>query len=241
MSQYTTTIKRLIENDFNFGLNQYPIFSENYRGVLNAKILEEYFFREIGYDMPEMFANRLRHRLNMIMPKYNEMYKLAQIKFDPLIDTIRKEEQKRDSKSKNKVQQTSEAAANSTSGTTGEITSKSTNGGNSLSVSSDTPANLITRANLDADFYANNAVRSENSDNSEGSSKSRDNTETKSFSDSVNKTDGSGESTEQFIISVSGLSGARSQTALLVEYRDSLINIDQMVISELSDLFMGVW
>ena len=39
MAKYTTTIKTLIDNNFHFALDDYPIFEENYRTVLNQKIL----------------------------------------------------------------------------------------------------------------------------------------------------------------------------------------------------------
>lgn len=38
-----------------------------------------------------------------------------------------------------------------------------------------------------------------------------------------------------------GASGSRSFTELLIQYRDSLINIDMMIIKDLSDLFMKVF
>ena len=39
MSKYTITIKNLIDNEFDFGLTDYPIFNESYRSILNQKIL----------------------------------------------------------------------------------------------------------------------------------------------------------------------------------------------------------
>ena len=38
-----------------------------------------------------------------------------------------------------------------------------------------------------------------------------------------------------------GLSGSKSRTQLNLEYRQSLINIDKMVIEELKDLFMLIY
>ena len=35
MSKYTTTIKTLIDNNFDFKMTSYPIFDENYRETLN--------------------------------------------------------------------------------------------------------------------------------------------------------------------------------------------------------------
>ena len=48
-------------------------------------------------------------------------------------------------------------------------------------------------------------------------------------------------STDQYIEHIYGKSAGRSYSNLLEEYRNTLLNIDMMVINELSDLFMGLW
>ena len=40
MAHYTITIQTLINNGFDFKLDNYPIFDENYRETLNNKILK---------------------------------------------------------------------------------------------------------------------------------------------------------------------------------------------------------
>lgn len=47
--------------------------------------------------------------------------------------------------------------------------------------------------------------------------------------------------TEQYLQRVSGKSGGMSYSAMLMEFRDTFINIDEMIIEELSDLFFGLW
>ena len=49
------------------------------------------------------------------------------------------------------------------------------------------------------------------------------------------------DTTEDYLEHVKGKSGGVSFSKLLEEYRAILINIDMMVINELSDLFMGLW
>ena len=75
MSRYTTTIKTLIDNDFDFGLDSYPIFNETYRTILNNKILNHYYMREIGFETAGLFKFYLNNKLNEIMPYYNILYK----------------------------------------------------------------------------------------------------------------------------------------------------------------------
>lgn len=47
--------------------------------------------------------------------------------------------------------------------------------------------------------------------------------------------------TEEYLQKVSGKSGGMTYSAMLIEYRETFINIDEMVIEELSDLFFGLW
>ena len=55
MAHYTITIRSLIQNNFDFGLNEYPIFNETYRNTLNTHILNYYYENEIGFETAELF------------------------------------------------------------------------------------------------------------------------------------------------------------------------------------------
>ena len=74
MSKYTTTIKTLIDNNFDFQMTSYPIFDENYRETLNQKILYHYYENEIGFETASLFRFYLNNKLNEIMPYYNQLY-----------------------------------------------------------------------------------------------------------------------------------------------------------------------
>lgn len=78
MAKYTTTIKTLIDNNFHFALDSYPIFDENYRTVLNQKILDHYYIHEIGFETAELFNFFLKTKMNEIMPLYNVLYQEQQ-------------------------------------------------------------------------------------------------------------------------------------------------------------------
>lgn len=78
MAKYTTTIKTLIDNNFHFDLDSYPIFDENYRTVLNQKILNHYYVHEIGFETAELFNFFLSTKMNEIMPLYNILYQEQQ-------------------------------------------------------------------------------------------------------------------------------------------------------------------
>ena len=107
MSKYTTEIRYILENlaglDASVGYNSikdvitaarpkffdfdYPIFDENYRPVLETKILKHFYTREIGAESVGLFKLYLDTKLNEIMPYYNQLYNSELLKFDPFIDT----------------------------------------------------------------------------------------------------------------------------------------------------------
>lgn len=68
---------------FNF---DWPIFDEAYRLGLEEKILRHYYTREIGEETVGLWKLRLEDRLNLIMPKYNQLYESAKLEFNPFYD-----------------------------------------------------------------------------------------------------------------------------------------------------------
>lgn len=84
MAVYTTTIRHLVDVGFPI-FNNYPIFDESYRAVLNQKITDHYYFNEIGLETPAQFAHFLKARMNEIMPYYNQLYVSEKIEFDPMV------------------------------------------------------------------------------------------------------------------------------------------------------------
>lgn len=84
MSRYTIELRYLIEGNYDLGLKDYPIFDESYREQLNNKIIQHYYFREIGFETEALFKNRLNQKMNEIMPYYNQMYESSKLKIDPL-------------------------------------------------------------------------------------------------------------------------------------------------------------
>lgn len=98
MSKYTTQLRWIVEQVGSglpvpegqgfadavyhyIGLDKYPIFDETYRHGLNDKIIEHFYFREIGFETAAQFAFYLRRTMNEIMPKFNKMYQ-AQLTID---------------------------------------------------------------------------------------------------------------------------------------------------------------
>lgn len=102
MSKYTTQLRWVIEQAENdahgtydpgvyteasykkIGLSAYPIFDEKYRSQLNNKIIDHFYFREIGMETVGNFAWFLRRKMNEIMPYYNQLYESVDLVTEPV-------------------------------------------------------------------------------------------------------------------------------------------------------------
>ena len=140
MAKYTITIKSLLDNNFDFKMDTYPIFDENYRETLNQNILYHYYENEIGFETAPLFRFYLNQKLNEIMPYYNELYKVQK----KLIE---------DNLLLNNVNLTEELQGSNTTQTSSE--SHSTNNGKNLF--QDTPQGNVSSQDIDdSNVYATN-------------------------------------------------------------------------------------
>ena len=64
MSVFTIDLRRLLGTGFDIGLRDYPIWDEDYRGILNQKLIDHYFMYEIGAETPELFKFYLNRTMN---------------------------------------------------------------------------------------------------------------------------------------------------------------------------------
>lgn len=84
MATYTMELWEVLDLQKDIGLNHYPIFDEEYRECLNHKIIQHFWTREIGFESIPLFTQKLRAKMNEIMPFWNQQYKASQVQFDPL-------------------------------------------------------------------------------------------------------------------------------------------------------------
>lgn len=179
MSKYTTELRYLIENDFDIGLKNYPIFDENYRELLNQKIINHYYFREIGMETAELFKRYLNTTMNEIMPYYNQLYKSELLEFNPFYNvdktivsdknnnsvsdfignTTGKNQQNADTENTqtNNGKQQTTTAATSVGESLGNSKGSGKTTNKSKRVSSDTPQGFLSINTIDSETYASAA------------------------------------------------------------------------------------
>lgn len=259
MATYTIIFGELIEFRGKDFLNKYPLFSEGHREHLNSLIVDHYYNREIAHETPEMFFPAFRVHMARTMPVFNKMYEAELIEFNPLVTT------KLETRGESEMESSTSSSNEATSISESESTAKSSNEATSiaqntqeeetatetassgLTVGYQFPQNRLA-GNKD---YASSASDSDNDATVAGNSSSSTNenrTDTGSSDDTAEtianrtdtgSTDGTAETIGKTLSSTVGYQGVPSE--LISAFRANLISVDDMVLSSLEPLFMGIW
>ena len=210
MAKYTITIKTLIDNNFDFQLNEYPIFDENYRETLNKNILYHYYENEIGFETAPLFRFYLKQKLSEIMPYYNELYKAQKTVLNNLL---------------NNVNITETFNRDTTSNTTSQSNSVNNGINNSKNLFLDTPQGNEYKGEMEDTNYATNVTFNKNNINN-------------TINDTSNV---NGTGLENYVKTIIGNNGGKYNIDILNDIKNKLMNIDLMIINDLSDLFMQIF
>lgn len=229
----------------------YPIFDETYRAVLETKILKHYYTREIGEETYGLWKLRLDTKMNEIMPYYNQLYKSTLLEFNPLYDVdinrthnaTRKGTEILNGNVDTNGQVITSTNANNTTTSDNNTDQTGTNG--NTDKYSATPQGGLD--GLAQDKYLTNARMITGNDtlNSKTHSTTDDmidsTTDTSTNTTTATKNNTTINNTEDYLESVKGKQGTQSYASMILEFRETFLNIDMMVINDLSDLFMNIW
>lgn len=243
MSRYTITVHELIQNNFDFGLNEYPIFDENYREVLNTAILDFYRFKEICYSNPIRWRYELQARMNRIMRnKYNKLYESKMIEFNPLynIEIIETFQRELNNETVNQTNGTSNNTSN------GNNVSKSVADnqtlGENMSVSAQYPTEQMLANQLNGTGYVDGSgkITQKGSDNT-----TTDNTATFDSIDNAtygNESNGQSKDNENYVKKTVGSSAGLPFSKAMIQLKEYIdkFQLDEQVIDELADLFITI-
>lgn len=239
--------------------SNFVIFDESYREKLVSKVLKHYYLREIGTETVGVWMLWMNTKFEEIMPYYNQLYESAKLKFEPFYDVDYTRSSQRDvtetehGSYENKGQTQSDGSSTDTGKTgntrTGKTTEVGSTGGTSKDLYSDTPQGALT--GVESETYLTNARKITESGNSNtdvdetvtdaGTSEVKG-VNSQTVNSTLNNTNAkSGTKGDAFSEDVRGKMGGGSYSKMLIEYRDTFINIDMQVIDEFKDLFFGLW
>lgn len=234
-------------------------FDEEYRAPLCKKILKHFYLREIGFETVGEWLFYLNTTMEEIIPYYNQLYESELLKFNPLDDTDVTTTRKIDTSGQDK--QTDDRTTNSTRtddltrienrNTTDTRTDNLTNStdGTNIDLFHDTPQGNIGSIG-DTDYLTNlRKITTNDTNTSTGTQEIKgtgdvtvDNTGTQS-NETTDNFSGKREytNTDDYLETVTGKRGGQSFSKLMTEFRETMLNIDMMVIKEFESCFMGIW
>lgn len=224
-------VDEIVENSRRKIFGNYPIFDEQYRPILERKILKHFYMREIGFETVGLFKMKLNNKMNEIMPYYNKLYESELFEYDPLEDTnIKTERDRNGTRVENEGRKNVRSEENSSTNN-----NKNVNDINRWELNNETPQGALT--DVTSGRYLTDAINTQTNDveTSEGSASNIGNTET---NDDRNK---NVSDIEDYIETIKGKRGTKSYPQLIEEYRKSILNIDMQIIDELKTLFFLLW
>lgn len=227
-SIFTVELGSLVSNGFDLGLHDYPIFDEAYREPLNGKIIEHYWFREIGLETPGLFKRFLNRKMNEIMPYYNQLYESTLKKFDPYVNYDLHTTGTTNSDHKEQRN----TAHNETVSTDAKSTTDSSTDGTSRTLVSQTPQMQLSGH----EDYASNITDTASNTTAKGGG-TQTSTANTTLDDLMSM---NAQNMDEYVTKVSGLTGITNSNALM-QFRETFINTDMLVIDELQELFMGIY
>ena len=232
MANYTMEVRKVIEF---YGRDEVESWFKDYKledylteeqiaSIVNAgiwnknklakKIVDHYYMREIGFETPGLFANRVKARMQEIMEDYLPVIYSNSIQFDPLVNVDFTETFQREIESESQNNGTSNSSSNSNS--------------SGLNVNSDTPQGQISKSEILQGKYASNTSASETGSEVQDTTSTQNNGTANQLENYTKKTKGN-----------SGVSATAQ--ALIKQYRDIIRAVDREIIEELNDMFMGIF
>lgn len=222
----------LIPNLFPIDYDFY-VDDEQAKADFEAKFIEHYYYREIGFETPFMFTQRLHSLLKLRMPYWKQLYEteLESKKISFMLNKDLKETFIREIDSENQTSGSNTTQQNSTSTNT-----ISQNGTSSNNHEESTIRDGVAVSSLSEGYLT--GVSSDNSTTSStGNTNSSDDIKT----NGTLTQSGNEKSVEKTELLSQGNIGIVSSAQLLKDWRDVLINMDEIIIKECEKLFMKIY
>ena len=227
----------------------YPVITETPKEELETKIIRHYYMREIGCETYGQWKFFLENKMNEIMPYYNELYKSASLEFNPFEDVNYSKQhyghEDGNSNSTNEYYNKNVRTNNTSDKTIYNSEDNLVRDDTHWEYYSDTPQGSVSRIDIDGNNYLTNATKNTANDTDTTTYSGNDELKkTGTITDDGNdyRTINTGYGTnDNYTDTIKGKMSAESYSSRLLEYRKTILNIDMMVIDELSDLFMNIY
>ena len=214
MSRYTIELRDIENCTCYLFPKGFPFYTDNEELRLNfiQKFYDEYMFREIGFETVERFKRSLLGKLNKIIPYYTQLYN-TELESKNINFMLNKDLIETFERELTGISEINSIATTNSNGTSSA---------NSNDIMYDTPNSRID----DITKYPTQGSQGEN------------NATSTSNASSTNNQTGENTQSEKTSLISKGNIGITSSAQLLKEWREVIINIDELILNDLEDLFL---
>lgn len=246
-SLLTAELRDIVESGVDVWAFDYPSYYQGEeKAAFEQKVLDHFWTRQIGAETVGRFLHFFRRTVREIMPLYIQRYESVELMKDPEIKPLENYFMVEEMTGKD-----TEGGTTATNGKDSSITSHSANANDNITgqekktdAHSDTPqSSLVWPANpvlgeIELSYasdvtqgatYNNQGKTSSASENGTTSGSSESETQHQTTKDSEHK------------LTRRGNIGVTTYSQLLEGYRETFLNIDMEIISELESCFLGVY
>lgn len=263
-AKYTVVLKTLMDSEtvnpmLHKSLSTYPLYESEKaydlipsREELNARLLNHYKYREIGFETVGRFLDELEITMKEIMPRYNELLKtvvtMAELPspFDN-VDVVETFEQTRTNESNTDTTTETETDSSTESSASDTTTTNNSVDSNNKHVQTGTPqSNLsIPASAIDSVNYADEVKWGKDHSASNGSSTSNGSSNASSNASSTESTNVKNDGTEttKHTYTKKGNQGVNTYAHDMNEFRTTIIDVVDQIIHDdrINELFMLVY
>ncbi len=212
-TKLTLELRELVENGVDIWDFEYPSY---YKGeektAFERKVIDHYYFRQIGQETVGRFKHYFRTKIREIMPYYIQLYESEKFmkELDDPFATV------------DYTESYTETRSGQSSGTSSS-SSQSSGSNNNTHKFSNTPQGSLQNLDVYLTEGSIDTGTNENADSGTASSESES-------SENVTHT-----------LTKKGAMGVTTFGHDMIEFRESFLNVDMMIIDELNDLFLKVY
>lgn len=270
MSNYSMTIQEMSENPLcSVFPKSYPFYchDEKTRLEFEEKFIQKFFYREIGYESPYQFNQRLYSLFLIRMPYYEQLYQTEWNRVRTVEQMMTSKNLKETTEHKQSIEGSNESESNATSSniqsdsmnqssTSSGTNTTSSNGTSSSSSSShekqSSLADGVAQASL-TDGYLTAVGESSNTTSGESNNSTNISINSNDKSNTTNNSQGTAEQngktsgsnkqelTETTTFSSVGDIGIQTPAYAITEWRKIIINLDEMILNECESLFLKIY
>lgn len=216
-SKVTLELRDVVESGVKVWDFDYPSYYQGeQKTAFEKKVLDHYWFRQIGQETVGRWLHMFRARVREIMPLYIQYYhsvELMDAQKDPFEAYNLTETFEKSTQSSGSSRNTGSASTEN-----GETSTRDHRFSNTPQGSLDNLDKYLTEASKDTDTNNHNGTAS-----------------------SESESESTGEGSETYTLTRKGNIGVQPLGKEVQALRDSYINVDMMIIEELNDLFLGIY